>query len=487
MEILAHISSRARKDSDERHIRQATALLQFEAGKIITMDRETAMKRSHDGEDAVDDISSKRRKTSQNASLALTNPPKTASQLQSQIDRLPPNTQPTNSSPKYSQMTLKMSFSDLIGLSPRFLPPSPLKLLELASKKWKGLRGNLNEVASSANEDPSFEDLTENDSLDTQAGLTCLQDEIGSELKLMETSSLVDVNVRYADHVTLASVPAGDSIQNLELSYLPSDLSSCEPSSSGLELVEPQRDYAMSSQHRLSMLAQANHSTSFLSEEFYPRGPQHTVEPTQFSSVPLDKSSFQTTQLNDSEKSSQSFLASGSGQAPLPPFSELPMGVESPPPDSEFMAKEGIINSNATKSLQVLISDPNLSSKYNPVKEKRQLANWERGFWLLSLAHWPVENQVLFWTCIVDFIRKGNGGLGTWAIRIVKRDGVQTTSPRAQQDYELGDVRVYCYGGIAKEVYLFCHLASSSFGFGKGAQWLSAISGEVVVYMDTLE
>jgi hypothetical protein len=156
----------------------------------------------------------------------------------------------------------------------------------------------------------------------------------------------------------------------------------------------------------------------------------------------------------------------------------LTLTIDSPPPDPEFMKREGT-SSTMTRTLKRLVSHKDFTQRYHPVREIRQPKTWERGYWRIDTEDWPAQTQLVFWKFLEGFVGKGKAGIGTSCKRNMLDDGSVELGPHSQ----LGVVRIYCWGELVKPLFLLAHLGSKGFTKKVGAQWISAATSEVVIEM----
>ncbi|KAI5466680.1 hypothetical protein BGZ63DRAFT_418443 [Mariannaea sp. PMI_226] len=105
----------------------------------------------------------------------------------------------------------------------------------------------------------------------------------------------------------------------------------------------------------------------------------------------------------------------------------------------------------------------NLRSHYHP-DAKREIDPFERGYWLLDCSAWTGEERLSAWVTLNNYMRDGHAGWGTWCRR----------------DKSHGWLRLYCWGHVAKHMYLFLYIASKRRVKSTGAKWYDA-DGELVL------
>ncbi|KAK2020143.1 hypothetical protein LZ32DRAFT_10535 [Colletotrichum eremochloae] len=117
-----------------------------------------------------------------------------------------------------------------------------------------------------------------------------------------------------------------------------------------------------------------------------------------------------------------------------------------------------------TPKLRELARQLNISKRYAPVVQKRELRPFERGYWQLNWTKWRPTLRERAWHFLTDYILEGFAGWGVWCKRA--------------EDWTR--LRVYCWGHIAGHVYLALYLASERALKKDAARWVDG-AGEVVV------
>ncbi|KZL69651.1 hypothetical protein CI238_00686 [Colletotrichum incanum] len=117
-----------------------------------------------------------------------------------------------------------------------------------------------------------------------------------------------------------------------------------------------------------------------------------------------------------------------------------------------------------TPKLRELARQLNISKRYAPVEQKRELRPFERGHWQLDWTSWRPTLRERAWHFLTDYILEGFAGWGVWCKRA--------------EDWTW--LRVYCWGHIVGHVYLALYLASERALKKNAARWVDG-AGEVVV------
>jgi hypothetical protein len=463
VEILAHISSRARREDDERHKRQAEAYLKFEPARTIKSDVTNIMKRHHEENN---EMSAKRQKTSRDElAERITNTTMSIGPLKSSSSEIIPE----KSEAVHSPSALKRSFSDMVGMSTsKLIPQSPMILLELASTKWKRYRDQEKPlpVPNADLETKRGKVITISQIEDTQHALSFIQDDI-------------DVGVLSSDGPNHLNHETDTGVNLDDMSFIPSELSSYDPNATKSDTSKALRTEAGSPREPQN---NGQGEISFLPSTLSSFGPTSTKTEASKSSG-SDNVPESDSQEDISPDDSQHTTASKPPTSASASFSKLPMRIDSPPPTEDFLKREGIPSSAVTQSLQALTSSLDVSAIYQPLEVIRNPRNWERGHWLIDTGEWSSPDELSFWRALVEKIYKGHAGLATWAARNVARDGSQPEDGLLKEEDGIVCVRIYCWGSIAKELYLLSHLASNGRVDGSKAKWVSAVSGEDVILM----
>jgi len=143
-------------------------------------------------------------------------------------------------------------------------------------------------------------------------------------------------------------------------------------------------------------------------------------------------------------------------------FSGLPTSIRPPAPQPSLQR----FKTHITESLRYLAENNNLAQCYKPVFVSRDFRQSERGYWTFDITPWPAQLRLDFFQFLAKMIEPGRVGWGVWCIR------------------ELAslEVRIYCWGEVARHVYLMLYVASKSKVRKLGLNWVDA-DGEVVVQM----
>lgn len=143
-------------------------------------------------------------------------------------------------------------------------------------------------------------------------------------------------------------------------------------------------------------------------------------------------------------------------------YSDLPTSIRPPAPQPSLQP----FKTHITESLRYLGQNVNLAQCYKPIFVSRDLRQSERGYWGFDITLWPVQLRTDFFQFLAKMIETGRVGWGIWC---------------AREPADL-EVRVFCWGEVAKHVYLMLYVASKSKVRKLGLRWIDA-DGEVVVQM----
>lgn len=137
---------------------------------------------------------------------------------------------------------------------------------------------------------------------------------------------------------------------------------------------------------------------------------------------------------------------------------------------------------HVTPTLQKLASNPELSATFLPIAIERDLSVHERGHWEVQCSNWNTDLQTSFWKTLEAVVGAGKAG---WGVRCTRGPEVPLCSQSSQQhggnaeqisEACFGPVRVYCWGEIAKHIYLLLFVASNSKVRKLGLRWIDAQS-----------
>jgi hypothetical protein len=99
----------------------------------------------------------------------------------------------------------------------------------------------------------------------------------------------------------------------------------------------------------------------------------------------------------------------------------------------------------APQDLEKLATSMQMERKYKPKYQARDLRPFERGYWLMGLDGWDLEEKVKAWGFLGNYIcRDGKAGWGT----------------RACRDESWAWIRLYGWEHIAAELYILLYVAS---------------------------
>lgn len=141
---------------------------------------------------------------------------------------------------------------------------------------------------------------------------------------------------------------------------------------------------------------------------------------------------------------------------------DLPTSIHAPPPNPSLQRFE----THVTESLKYLTDNDKLAECYRPVFVGRDLEQFERGCWVISIASWPPQLRNGFFQFLAKMIESGRVGWGVWCAR----------EPSSLE------VRVFCWGETVRHIYLMLYVASKSKVRKLGLKWVDA-NDEVVVQM----
>ncbi|KAF1999432.1 hypothetical protein P154DRAFT_523240 [Amniculicola lignicola CBS 123094] len=145
-----------------------------------------------------------------------------------------------------------------------------------------------------------------------------------------------------------------------------------------------------------------------------------------------------------------------------------------PPPPALSLESPGTLPSQVTGYLSALKRQN--PDRYKPLRKLRGLEDDERGYWLVSCAHWALKEQYDFWTSLSRDIESGKFG---WGISLHRGAGKREDGT-IQYPSGLGEVRLYCWGEVVEYVWLGMWLSSNGKIAGSGSAWLDAENSAIV-------
>ncbi|ESZ90033.1 hypothetical protein SBOR_9589 [Sclerotinia borealis F-4128] len=153
----------------------------------------------------------------------------------------------------------------------------------------------------------------------------------------------------------------------------------------------------------------------------------------------------------------------------MPPMSSLPspdslatctIPSVMPPTSSCDFTPASLI----THSLGRITSNQSLQKRFKPTLQTRSCRPFERGYWLINTQELKEQVRQNLWSYLFRHISGGHTGWGVSAERT--------------EDWK--SVRVNCWGGVVKEIYLLLFLASEGKMKGSNACWKDG-DGETVI------
>lgn len=159
---------------------------------------------------------------------------------------------------------------------------------------------------------------------------------------------------------------------------------------------------------------------------------------------------------------------STSDTGPRPPPKTTPtttrLELLSPPPPTSLATL--LPSDLITPSLAHLASQVDITRRFTPQSQTRELRPFERGYWLVDCSSWDEELRRSAW----EFLgRHLEGGLVGWGVSCRRDEGFTW-------------MRVYCWGGVVGHLYLVLWLASQRRVKATGTVWVAG-DGERVVVM----
>lgn len=142
--------------------------------------------------------------------------------------------------------------------------------------------------------------------------------------------------------------------------------------------------------------------------------------------------------------------------------SKLQIYAPSPPAAQTDLRPEDVISPVLAK----LATELDLSVRFRPQSQTRELRPFERGYWLVETASWPADLKLSAWMFLTDYIEKGIAGWGTSCSR--------------DQDFRW--LRLRCWGCVVGHMHLLLYVASRRQVKDMGMKWFGG-DGEAVVVM----
>ena len=143
---------------------------------------------------------------------------------------------------------------------------------------------------------------------------------------------------------------------------------------------------------------------------------------------------------------------------PIRPHQDLEIIPPSPPVGISDLEPEDLISPKLADLARTL------STRYRAT-HARPLEPLERGHWYVYCASWAPQVKADAWSFLSDYLSSGLAGWGVWC----RRDAADASW-----------MKLFCWGHVAKHMYLLLYLASGRHMKFTGAEWKDA-EGEAVV------
>ncbi|KAK0672882.1 hypothetical protein QBC41DRAFT_312984 [Cercophora samala] len=142
--------------------------------------------------------------------------------------------------------------------------------------------------------------------------------------------------------------------------------------------------------------------------------------------------------------------------------SKLQVYSPSPPAAQTDLRPEDVISPVLAK----LATELDLSVRFRPQSQTRELRPFERGYWLVETASWPADLKLSAWVFLSDYIEKGIAGWGTSCSR----------------DRDFSWLKLRCWGCVVGHMHLLLYVASRRQVKDTGMKWYGG-DGKAVVVM----
>ena len=117
-----------------------------------------------------------------------------------------------------------------------------------------------------------------------------------------------------------------------------------------------------------------------------------------------------------------------------------------------------------TEALGKLANSLDLSKRFSPESQIREIRPFERGYWLVDCRTWEDELKLSCWGFLADYLHKGLAGWGT----------------RCDRNPEFSEMRLWCFGHLVGHIYLLLYLASKRQIRYASLSWISG-DGKAVI------
>ncbi|KAI2638172.1 hypothetical protein GGS21DRAFT_458356 [Xylaria nigripes] len=142
-------------------------------------------------------------------------------------------------------------------------------------------------------------------------------------------------------------------------------------------------------------------------------------------------------------------------------YESLEILAPEPPTSERYIEPQTLI----TQGLQKLGEDVNITSRFRPKEQTRDLVPYERGYWLLDCSTWEPQLKHDAWAFLANYIGTGIAGWGV----------------RCKRDPDFRELRAYCFGLVAAHIYYVLWLSSQRKIIFTGSSWIDGGGTRVII------
>lgn len=176
-------------------------------------------------------------------------------------------------------------------------------------------------------------------------------------------------------------------------------------------------------------------------------------------------------------ESNQAKAAAEAKKFPPPPPKAAPRSKQSPtvttpanpdeirPPLPQTSLSSLSLSDIITPRLAEIGSNRAIAKSWRDDLATRALRSFERGYWLANYSTWDAGLRSRSWAFLTAWVGKGLAGWGVWCTRAPERS----------------ELRLYCWGGIARHAFFLLYVVSERRLKGCGATWFDGDGVPVIV------
>ncbi|KAM7222329.1 hypothetical protein V8F06_002356 [Rhypophila decipiens] len=148
-------------------------------------------------------------------------------------------------------------------------------------------------------------------------------------------------------------------------------------------------------------------------------------------------------------------------KTPANSFRGLEIRSPEPPVSDDPLRPDDLI----AEAIGNLARELDLSKRFRPASQTREIRPFERGHWLIDCTTWDDELKWSSWAFLANYLPKGLAGWGVWC----------------ERDPEFSRIRLWCFGYMVGHLHLLIYLCSCRQVLFTGSSWIAADGKPVIV------